>query len=614
MKDLVFKDFGIPVKYQETRSSVISMDGEGNIYLVIFTRGSLLNIDLKKEKYTQVFFPQKDEGYPFRSFCAVGGKVYTGSGPMFLEFDPKENAFTHHARVDNVHISAFILEEDKDGNILFGSYSDTGCRLFSYNPKSKNITDFGPMDEYAMYMDWMARDEFGWVYMSMGTEKKNIVGYELATGKRISYLEDGERTRGSAYVQRDAKGMVCGHFDSEDVGYGFVKGDLNPDKKWYKFEKGEMIEISHTRVEPSSYYYGHHSFDAIHSPFYRADTIFEHQISEGFVKYINPATGKTTQLKLEYETRGANLSPMVMGPDGLVYGTSNHPMQGYTFNPKTGEIINYGNDFYEDGGGGNVCAYAVLGDMIGGAAYYGGKVHILDTGAPFIPGLNPKLVARHKEILRPRSAVANERANCFVFGGFGENGSDGGGLYFYYPDRKGGHVLKNEEVIRYHNTMCMLIDDRGNLIGGTSTHAPCGGIPKVTEAKIYYMDWETKRVVEEYVPVGGAEEISLMKMDDGGLLHGFTSDSQYFIFNMGEGKTEYLADLSPYGSVVRDGLFKGGKNLLYGIMSKAVFTINTKTGETKLVGTPPKTITAGIAVNDYGIYFGCGSKLCGFIR
>ena len=72
-----------------------------------------------------------------QSFCASSGKVYTGSDSMFLEFDPKKNEFTHYAHIENVDICAFTLEEDKSGNILFGSYSELGCRLFSNNPYAR---------------------------------------------------------------------------------------------------------------------------------------------------------------------------------------------------------------------------------------------------------------------------------------------------------------------------------------------------------------------------------------------------------------------------------------------------------------------------------------------
>lgn len=614
MDNWIFKDFGPPVNSQETRSSVISRDDFGNLYLVIFTRGSLLNIDLKNEKYTQVFFPEKNDGYPFISLCSTSGKVYTGSDNMFLEFDPVQNKFTYFEYLKNVHVCAFGLDEDKSGNIMFGSYSDSGSRLFSYDPKVKKIKDFGPMDKYAMYTDHVACDNYGWVYMSMGTEKRNIVGFNPITGERKQYINDELRQRGSAYVQRDSKGVVCGHFDSDDVGYGFVKEDLNPDKKWYKFENGEAESISHTLVEPSFYYHNKHAFETIHSPFYDADKIFEHQISDNFVRYAHPDTGEIIKLKLQYITEGANLSPMVKGSDCRIYGTSNHPMHGYCFDPDIEKIVNYGGDFYEDAGGGNVCAYAVIDNIIGGAAYYGGKVHILDTTKPFKPGLNPKLVARQKEILRPRSAVANKTVNCLVFGGFGENGSDGGGLYFYDLDRSEGYVLKNHEIIRYHNTMCMVIDKSGNLIGGTSTFAPCGGIPKVNEAKIYVMDWNTKKVIKEYIPVEGAVEISLMKMDEKNLLHGFTSDSKYFVFDLDIGETVYIKDLSSFGRVVRDGLVKGDNDMLYAVMSNTVFSINTSSHEQKVIGSPQFPITSGIAFDKKGIYFGCGPRLCGFVK
>ena len=68
-----------------------------------------------------------------------------------------------------------------------------------------------------MYIDHIACDEYGWAYMSMGTKKRNLVGYELSTGKKVKYVDDDLRDRGSSYVQRDSKGVVCGYLDSPDA-------------------------------------------------------------------------------------------------------------------------------------------------------------------------------------------------------------------------------------------------------------------------------------------------------------------------------------------------------------------------------------------------------------
>jgi hypothetical protein len=344
-----------------------------------------------------------------------------------------------------------------------------------------------------------------------------------------------------------------------------------------------------------------------------AGFIKEYAIGNHMISWMDPKSDKTVTMKIEYTTGGAALSPLAKGPDNKVYGTSNHPMHAYCYDPATEKLTNYGGLFYEKAGGGNICAYAVQDNVIGGAAYYGGKIHIFDTSKPiFLESdhqnqRNPKLVTEHKEIIRPRCAAAHIDKESFIFGGFGENGGTGGGLCIYNYKTGEDLLLQNDDLIKYHSTLSMDILPDGNLIAGTSIASPCGGKPKAKEAELYIMDWNTKKIIYRCVPVPNQFEISLLKADDKGLVHGITSGLIYFVYDPKNKQTLHTFSLDGFGPVVRDGLVKGEKNILYGVCQNAIYMIDTDTYQVRLLARPPVHITSGLAYIDNNLYFGGAS-------
>ena len=148
------------------------------------------------------------------------------------------------------------------------------------------------------------------------------------------------------------------------------------------------------------------------------------------------------------------------------------------------------------------------------ASYYGGKIHIFDTSKPIRIDTedpdqrNPKLVAEHEEILRPRCAAAHIDKESFLFGGFGPNGGTGGGLCIYNYKTKEDCVIPNEELLIYHSTLAIEVLPDGNPIAGTTIESPCGGKPNAQEAELYILDWKTRKVIFRCVPVPGQREIS----------------------------------------------------------------------------------------------------------
>ena len=106
---------------------------------------------------------------------------------------------------------------------------------------------------------------------------------------------------------------------------------------------------------------------------------------------------------------------------------------------------------------------------------------------------NPHILGRWpKEIMRPRTVQVNDRTKEVVFAGFSYDGMDGGCI--------GVHNLltgENSTITDWlpgESCIAMFFEDDAHLVGGTtiSTH---GGHVTVTDASVFRMDWNTRKVV-----------------------------------------------------------------------------------------------------------------------
>lgn len=597
-------DHGVPVKSDETRTTALSKNISGEYFLVAFAKGYLININLNKGIFRQTFFPEGYVEYPFSSFCSSKGLVYTGAGRMFMEFNPSKNKFTYYSFIGaKEEIVGFGFAEDPDGCIYFSTYPTS--RLLSFNPDTKEIIDFGSMDNTQMYSAYIAVDAKGWVYLGIGTERRNLVAFNPKTNERRQLCVESDRKVGSGYVHTGENGEVYGHAELEYL------SELKIPRMWYRLFNGEALEIAHNEVLPSLYYGS--GFEVIHSPFIDSVIIKSIDLAEHELVYMNPITRKRTVLNLNYETEGANLSPIVAAHDGKLYGTSNHPLHFFSYDPKLASLTDFGGRAIEKGGGGNICAYAVQGSILAGAAYSGGFLHLFDTLKPvnMEPGenRNPALKTIHEEIHRPRCAVAHTDGQNIIYGGFAGYGKVGGALCIYNIATEQDTLIRNEALLPYQSTMCMRVLKNGNIIAGTSVNSPGGAKPKVNEAEIYIMDWQTRELIYHAVPIEREPEISLMEIDNNQLVHCLTSKSFYFVIDPESKDIVCSFDLSGYGEIVRDGLTKWEDGKIYGAFSKAVFAVDPETFKFSLLSIPPVGITAGIGIVDGRLYFGSGSHL-----
>ena len=194
--------------------------------------------------------------------------------------------------------------------------------------------------------------------------------------------------------------------------------------------------------------------------------------------------------------------------------------------------------------------------------------------------------------------------------GFAGYGLCGGGLGIYDLATEQATLIPHEQIIPYHSTLTLKALPNGDLIGGTSIETPGGGHPKAKEGVLYTMDWETRQVVFQTVPVPGAAEVLNIEIGPDRRVYGLTSGSTFFVFDPNEKKVIHREDLSAYGDVSRHrSLVCGSDERLYAAFTNAIVSIEPDTFRHEKLATPPALITAGIALHKRRLYFASRSQV-----
>ncbi|MCF6409977.1 hypothetical protein [Pseudalkalibacillus salsuginis] len=597
------KDLGIMANVTETRTAAVCKNNAGREKLVIAAKGFLAVVDPENDSSSQVRFPSGINEYPYICFADSNGYFYTGSGNAFIVFDPFENVIIDiQLPLPQEEAVVFALAEGRNGEIFTCTYPS--LFLLEYRPNTQSFHNHGKLDETEKYAGTIAVDDLGWVYIGIGTENNDIKAYHPPSKKKKSLLQ--ERGRGTGYVHLGKDGNVYAQI---------ISGNLrkpSPHEQWFQLKGGQLYSIDKKVVVPS--HYSGEGFQVCH----QALSNFEISSLDLTTKEVLLCCKKTNLKKnipIDYDSEGAQLSILTQGPNGLLYGTSMHPLHFYQYDPSKDEKENFGSVAIQEGGGGNIGAFATQNRTMIGAAYAGGKVHKFDFTEPFEfysdKKRNPQLVCSHESIHRPRTAISHPDQEHIVIGGYPGYGMVGGGLGIFNTRMNKMTLISHERTLPYHSTISLAVKKNGDLIGGTSILTPGGGTRRAIEAKLYVMDWSSRQVLKEEVPVKGAEAIVDITVDQYNRIHGITSDGIYFVNDSNIENALVTEDLSNLGLPVRKS-FIDNENTLYCLLTHAIIRINKLSGDIRVIHPTEHTITSGGVLVNMKLYFTVGSHLFSF--
>lgn len=596
---------GVPVRADETRSAAVCQDSSGRERVVIVARGYALIMDPVSGVCRQLAFQEGKNEYPYAAMSGRSGLLYTGAGPLLVVLDPFNEQFVSLTEpAPGEEVVGFAFAEDVDGIVYATTYPN--AKLLKLDPAtgiSEVVVQLDSEQKYAMSLA-VGRD--GWVYAGTGTTAAGIVAYRQSDGALQAVCKQSPSVRGSGHVHLGIDGEVYGRLPAADSEQG-ATGSVG--FNWYILRDGEALPVNEESVSPSDYQ--GIGYRKLHKNLAHGRKIIHYELAEGELVIAEP-DGRPTVLNIDYQGGGTALSPMTAGPDGKLYGTSNHPLHLYRYDPVSDELTNFGGKIVEGGGGGNICAYASQDPYLIGAAYAGGLLHLIDTRNPLsrIEGAspNPKLIYEDDRIHRPRSALAHPDGIHVLYGGFPDYGSVGGALGIVHIPTQSVQIVDHHTVVPYQSTLGLAALSNGDVIGCTSIETPGGAEPIATEALLYRLRWHDRVVSEKWVPIPRAREISLLTVDAKDRVYGLTSDSIWFVFDPGTGNVVHRQDLTAWGSIVRQGLLMTDRGVI-GLLSHSLFTVDPTTLMVRQLAYLPKAATSGIAFLHGDVYYGCGAEL-----
>jgi hypothetical protein len=602
---------GVPVRSYENRTASLCRGSDGMHHLVICARDCVVSVSLERGTSAQVFYPEGEAGYAFSSLPSSRGRVYTGAGKRFFEFDPARGEFLRSCAVPTADCAAFALAEADDGGIWFANYPD--CSLHRFDPERGSCEPVARLDETEKYPQSMVFDPAGWIYTGVGTERAAIHGYCVRTGELRTWAA-AERTRGSGVVFCDRGGALYGVLnDSRDAA----------SREVVLLRDGAATPVADPSVPARA---PRRSFDELFTVPGQESCVERFSLEDREVVYRSPASGERVSLRIDYRMAGTQLSPLCAGPDGRIYGGSNHPFHFYIHDPGEGGFrYTEGRSFLVgrpnptigttpgDRIGGNICAYTWVGGVMYGAMYAGGYLVRFDPRAAVEPGTNPRNVATHEEIHRPRCLAALPDGRRVVWSGFGGYGDAGGGLCVYDTVTGDDTLVQNLDLVRYHSIFCLDNLGPGRLVAGTSTFTPGGAQQRERNAVLFVLDTDGLTVGKPCVPAEGHEQVTACLADRNGAVHGVTNRSAYFVWDPASGAVAKREDCGRFGAPVQAGGVRSADGELYFIFERAVTRVDVAARCLRPVHAAVQPITIGGAVLEGAVYFGCGPELrrCG---
>lgn len=197
-----------------------------------------------------------------------------------------------------------------------------------------------------------------------------------------------------------------------------------------------------------------------------------------------------------------------------------------------------------------------------------------------------------------------------AYGGFPGYGMVGGGLCIYHLPTGEDQLIQHTELIPDQSTVALAETQDGTLIGGTSIETPGGAEPKAKTACIYAFDWKSQQVLNSWKLRDDIREYSLLLTDARGWIHTITSCSAYFVWDPVNEKIIHEANLSAWGTIVRQGWqLCEEEECIYGVLSEAIFKIPLNSLQPERIAIPPSEITAGFVKLNNELFFALSTHL-----
>ena len=510
-------------------------------------------------------------------------RIYLGSyySGHLLRFDPQTEKWEDLGQPAG-ESESFIckITTGRDGKIWGGTFPS--AKLFSYDPKTGAVQNYGRMDPDQFYCYPIAGDD-GLIYCAIQFERTDIVLFDPEKQTKTSLIPLEDRKPGRVSLVKGTDGKIY--------------ASLFAPHQWFQIKSDKMIEISRSDIP----------FPQRSLP----DGQTFHLINESSLQIEIPLTQEKREIPLRYEAAGSYIFVIGTGPDGKIYGSSMLPLRLFTYDPNSQTFTNLGKIPHANG---EIYSMGSYDGKLYLCSYPEGRLSVYDPRNPLKFGedmhSNPRdLGSLGEGVYRPRVMIVGPHEKIYV-GGYPDYGMRGGAISVYdlkrIEKRTYRHLIQNQSIASLVYIEKLDLMAAGSSVrGGTGTHA----VEK--EAKVILWDPKEEKKIFEAVPVPEAKTILSLAVTAEGLLYGITDNEKVFVFEPEKRIIRKIFDLElkePREISLQVGL----DGRLYGLSKEAIFTIDPKNDLVSLLAKPSIPIHSGMALLGRKIYFGSGANLYEF--
>ncbi|MGE4564277.1 MAG: hypothetical protein AB7F32_05355 [Victivallaceae bacterium] len=614
-----FRDHGITAPVSSVRGLVTVANERGEAQLLaqlLDVRGAygMLQVNLENGESHFSPLPVKPDFIKsvFSAMASRQNRFYAQHSGNFFEYDPVAGKYTFAAPVKSGDMAMSMTEDDRG---LIWSVSYPGCGLTSFDPRSRELKDYGlPFAEkFSQYGRSIAADDRGWIYIGYGNAAGQIVGIHPDTGEKIAVLKEAERPApGAGLVFRGEDGCVYGTFGAA-VQYRNARDfrqQMNG-SRWFRLHDGKVEPLAgKPAIEAADIRTGTQDFADLRD---HAGRLIEADIPGRKIR-ITDRDGRVRELAIDYPSSGSHQISIAALGNGVISGGTSFPMSNFVYDPRSDRMLHRN---------GAVQWNVVLPyqNHLFIAAYLGGYLLDWQTDLPYEMPLraddatgNPKLLAppAKPHIGRPDALAISPDGRYLLMGGTPGYGLTGGGLAIFDRREEKMTVIPHTRLIADQAVHALAVTADNRVFGGTTINAGTGGKEKAKAAELFEFDLASGKIIwrEALNPVARTC-YTLLPAADGSLI-GVADGTRLFRFDPATRQITNRIDLKPFGPVVYQqgprSLLPDGKWVYLLCRDRILKLDSTNFTVSEMVKTPVP-IEVGGALLDGRIYFGGEGRL-----
>ena len=577
-------------------STIATVDGDGRrvVFIKLWTGGnaSYLLVDAETGKTEQIH-PEGGGWGAYQVLWTPDNVVYDTMGKHLVAIDVATRKIRQVGKIPGGMSLGYTLADD--GTVFAAIYPT--ATLVSFNPTTGVFTDYGALNDevWPQYPRPLAIDASGWIYCCISIQEMQVVGLNLATGEKRAFIPAEQRQRGNAEGYLGTNGKVYANAE----GWG-----------WHEMSEGTAIPIDKPPVGAVSE---------------RTDTFpdgsrYTHvEVADRTMSILDSGADDPREVHFDYESTGVNIYTIIAGPDDRVHGATGIPLRIWRFDPETGEMQNRG----MGGNRGHINQFVRQGDRFFGAIYSSGNVVEYNPLQPYDganerTSTNPRIAHRAKEARdlygRPHAVLAHPDGRHILVGGNAARVILGSGLLIYDAETGEGTILDRDELIPDQGINALAALPDGDVLVGTSTKAPTGGVGDEPEtAVVYRFNMQTRTITARWPMRPNTPAVRDMVVADDGLVYGLAEPDRVFVLDPDQGRFTRDEAWTDYGNVsgwqAPRCMTIGPDGKIYALFREAVVRIEPGTLAHQEVARPNVPITSGIAIVGGRLYFGSGPRL-----